>query len=100
MTRASSYGKFPLLKLFTVGQSADETAGGTVVTACTSPDDALKETYVPTTHRTEPDVREQTNNALTTHPTRPQTRKRTTMKLKRRLLDLCLEAPLLAKVHK
>lgn len=48
MTRAFSYGKFPLLKLFTVGQSADETAGGTVVTACTSPDDALKETYVPT----------------------------------------------------
>lgn len=48
VTRAFSYGKFPLLKLFTVGQSADETAGGTVVTACTSPDDALKETYVPT----------------------------------------------------
>lgn len=46
VTRAFSYGKFPLLKLFTVGQSADDTAGGTVVTARTSPDDALEETYV------------------------------------------------------
>lgn len=61
MTRASSYGKFPLLKLFTVVQSADDSAGGTVVTACASPDDALRETYVMyLLLETEPDVRKQT----------------------------------------